>query len=119
MSIGNNNKEAIKDIEKDANRQKQLQGIISTLAGVNMLTAAFSNLGNAIKGAFYEGNWEGFIGTMLTSLPMLISSLTQISGGWTKISSLMDIQIGKSAKVVAAKTAENASSVANTAANMA
>jgi len=86
-----------------------------TLAGVNMLTAAFSNLGNAIREAFYEGNWEG----LLTILPMLISSLTQISDGWTKISSLMDVQIGKSAKVVAAKAAENASSVANTAANKA
>ena len=47
----------------------------------NMLTAAFSNLGNAIKEAFYEENWEGFIGAILTSAPMMLLSLAQIKSG--------------------------------------
>jgi len=67
-----------------------------TLAGVNMLTAAYNNLGNAIRGAFFEGNWEGFIGTMLTSLPMMIAGLTQLSTGFTSLNSILSIDIGLS-----------------------
>ena len=102
-AIINNNQEAIKDTEADANRQKQLQGIMSTLTGVNMLTAAYSNLGNAIKGAFYEGNWEGFIGTMLTSLPMLIAGITQLSTGFTALNSILSFDIGLSLAQAKAK----------------
>lgn len=108
-SIINNNQEAIKDREADANRQKQLQGIMSTLAGVNMLTAAYSNLGNAIRGAFYEGNWEGFIGTMLTSLPMLIAGIAQLSTGFTALNSILSFDISLSiAQAVAKKNQQKA-----------
>ena len=78
-----------------------------------MLQVSVENLGNSFKNALDTGDWGSFVGAILTSAPMLISSLTQISGGWTKISSLMDMQIGKSAKVVAAKMTEATSSTAN------
>ena len=103
----------------DAIRQERIQGTMQVISGFSMLQVSVENLGNSFKNALDTGDWGSFVGAILTSAPMLISSLTQISGGWTKISSLMDMQIGKSAKVVAAKTAEEASSVANTAANMA
>ena len=103
----------------DVLRQERIQGIMQVINGFSMLQISFENLGNSLKNALDTGDWESFVGAILTSAPMLFSSLTQISGGWEKISSLMDIQIGKSAKVVAAKTAEEASSVANTTANMA
>jgi hypothetical protein len=84
-----------------------------------MVQGAVNNLTSAVDNLIKTGDWGSFFSSFLISAPMLISSLTQISSGWEKMSLLMDIQIGKSTKVVAAKTAEEASSVANTAANMA
>ena len=114
--------QARKQVEQqaaDAIRQERIQGIMQVVSGFSMLQVSVENLGNSFKNALDTGDWGSFVGAILTSAPMLISSLTQISGGWTKISSLMDMQIGKSAKVVAAKTTEAVSSAANTAANTA
>ena len=101
----------------DAIRQERIQGTMQVISGFSMLQVSVENLGNSFKNALDTGDWGSFVGAILTSAPMLISSLTQISGGWTKISSLMDMQIGKSAKVVAAKMTEATSSTANAAAN--
>jgi hypothetical protein len=46
-----------------------------------MLQISVENLGNSFKNALDTGDWGSFVGAILTSAPMLISSLTQIRSG--------------------------------------
>ena len=105
-----NAKVAAEQQAQAAVRKERIQGAMQFISGLSMMQVSVQNLGNAFKNALDTGDWMSFVGAVLASAPMLISSFTQITSGFSKIEPLLNKQL-------IAKKADTAESIKNAAAN--